>query len=73
VIGSSGRGKEGGERLRTYTAEEACGLLGCKRYTNHQLIHSGQLRAFKIGRSYCVKASDLEEFIEQRMTRTNGT
>ena len=73
MIGSSSKVKEGGERLRTYTADEACGLLGCKRYTYHQLIHSGQLRAFKIGKSYCVKAVDLEAFVEQRMTRTNGT
>ena len=72
MIGSAGRANDGG-RLKVYSAQEACGLLGCSRYTYHQLIHSGQLRAFKIGKSYCVKAVDLEEFVEQRMTRTNGT
>ena len=70
MIGSSGRAKDGGDRLRTYTAQEACGLLGCSRYTYHQLIHGGQLRAFKVGKSYCVKSSDLEELIEKRSTRT---
>ena len=73
MIGSAGRGKDGELGLRTLTAKEACDALGCSRYTYHTLIHSGQLRAFKIGRSYCVKASELEQFIEQRMTRTKET
>ena len=71
MIGSASRAKDGDGRLRTYTADEAAGLLGCKRYTFHALIHSGQLRAFKVGRSYSVRAADLEEFIERRMTRNN--
>lgn len=52
------------ERL-TLTVEEASQLSGLPRSFIVKNIHSGKLKAVKIGRSFHVKRSDLNEFVHR--------
>jgi excisionase family DNA binding protein len=49
----------------TLNVDEAAQLSGLPRSFVVKNIHSGELKAIKIGRSYHVKRTDLDEFVHQ--------
>lgn len=51
-----------------YTVEQVALILQVHWQTILQYIKSGELKAFKLGRAYRVPATELEKFIDKRMT-----
>ena len=54
------------ENMETlYSVKEVCGILKVKRVLVSRLIHSGRLRAFKLGggRLWRIRERDLKRFI----------
>ncbi|WP_369796328.1 helix-turn-helix domain-containing protein [Snodgrassella sp. CFCC 13594] len=49
--------------LKTYTVVEAAQICQCHDQTIRQHIRSGLLKASKPGRKYCIRASDLDDFL----------
>ena len=57
------------EKLEQYTIltpRDIMDILGIGKNAAYHLLNSGQLRGFRVGRSWRVKADALEEFMENR-------
>gem|GEM_PF-1335665 len=60
--------KEGGNMAdEVMTIPEVAEYLKVTRQTVHRLMKSGELKAFKIGRSTRILRSEIEKFVEGRM------
>lgn len=46
-----------------FTRQDACRLIGCSLPTLDALLHSGQIKSFKIGRSVRVTRDSLETYL----------
>jgi excisionase family DNA binding protein len=49
------------------TIKEVCEVLKISRWTAESMIKDGRLRASKIGKSYRIKRSDIDNFVEKNM------
>ncbi len=50
------------------TAEEAAVILKLNVETVREYIRKKQLPAYRVGRGYLIKRSDIDKFLEQRRT-----
>ena len=50
-----------------YSIKEVANTLGCGMNTTYELVHSGELPSFKIGRKIMVPASAIEEFVNNKL------
>jgi len=50
------------------TVNQACGQFQISRPTLYQLIHTGELRSVLIGRARRIPATEIDRFIEARLT-----
>ena len=55
---------------RTVTVEEAAAMLGIGRSTAFDLVTSGQLQSFTIGRRRLVVVSGIDEFVRRRLAES---
>lgn len=53
-----------------YTVNETAELLKLSHLTIWRYIKSGKLPAYKLGRDWRIKESDLEEFLESRRAKS---
>ena len=51
-----------------FTAEQVANILQVHQFTILKFIREGKLKGIKLGRVYRIKESDVEEFLQQRMT-----
>lgn len=51
--------------MQTYTVAEVAEICQCHSQTIREYIKNGQLRASKPGRAYCIKQSDLDDFLHR--------
>lgn len=58
--------------LEMISVAEAAKILGVVRKTAWQYIGDGKLKAVRVGRSYVVSKSDLEDFIKLRDRKRKG-
>ena len=49
-----------------YSIEKTAKLLKVAYITVYRWVHSGKLTAYKAGKQYRIKKSDLEKFIERK-------
>lgn len=49
----------------SYTTNQVAQILNCSRQTVMKLIGANKLKAFRVGRDFRVRESDLKEFIER--------
>jgi excisionase family DNA binding protein len=56
-------------RIRFMTVGEVATSLRVSTMTVYRLINSGELPAARIGRSFRVRAEDLDRFVDDRFTR----
>ncbi len=49
----------------TYKVEELAPILGIGRNSAYELVRSGQIRSFRVGRSYRVPKNAVEEFLRK--------
>ncbi|WP_303836698.1 helix-turn-helix domain-containing protein [Ruminococcus flavefaciens] len=49
---------------RCYTVSDICRLLGISKGIAYQLLHSGELEYFRVGRSIRVTDSAIEKYIK---------
>ncbi len=54
-----------------FTTEQVANILQVHPFTILKFIKSGKLKGIKLGRVYRIKESDVQEFLEERMTGTN--
>lgn len=54
---------------RIYTTEQIATMLQVHPFTVLKFIREGKLKGIKLGRVYRIKESDLNQFIEDRMTK----
>jgi len=52
-----------------FTTREVAERLKLKEELVRELIRSGELHAYKIGKAYRIAGEDIEEFLRQRSTR----
>ncbi|WP_231867781.1 helix-turn-helix domain-containing protein [Snodgrassella sp. CFCC 13594] len=50
--------------LKTYTVVEAAQICQCHAETIREKIRAGAIKAVKPGRKYCIRASDLDAFLQ---------
>ena len=55
------------------TVEEVCEVLYIGRNTAYDLLNSGQLRGFRIGRVWKIPRDALTRFIEERCSRIGSS
>lgn len=55
------------------TVEEVCEVLYIGRNTAYDLLNSGQLRGFRIGRVWKIPRDALTRFIEERCRRIGSS
>jgi len=55
------------------TTEQVADILQVHPFTILKFLKSGKLRGVKLGRVYRIKESDVQEFLESRMTRGSKT
>ncbi len=55
------------------TTQEIAELLKVKEPTVRSWIHHQELRAVKLGREFRVAVKDLEEFVNERTTRSKSS
>ena len=53
-----------------FTTEQVANILQVHPFTILKFIKSGKLKGIKLGRVYRIKESDVQEFLESRMTGT---
>lgn len=53
------------DKTRTLSIQELCSMLNIGRNTAYTLIKTKKLKAFKIGKSWKIPASSVEEYIRQ--------
>lgn len=53
------------DKTRTLSVQELCSMLNIGRNTAYTLIKTKKLKAFKIGKSWKIPASSVEEYIRQ--------
>ena len=53
-----------------FTTEQVANILQVHPFTILKFIKSGKLKGIKLGRVYRIKESDVQEFLEERMTGT---
>lgn len=53
--------------LETLTADEAARMLGCSRSKLQELLRTGELPSFKVGRRRMALRADVEALIERRL------
>lgn len=53
---------------KTLTIRELCSTLNIGRNTAYMLVKSKKLKAFKIGKSWKIPASSVEEYIKQSVS-----
>jgi excisionase family DNA binding protein len=58
---------------RYYTVEEICERLQVSDQTVRRWIKRGKLTAYKPGKEFRIRSGDLEEFLEARRVRPEGT
>lgn len=49
----------------TYKVEELMPILGIGRNSAYEMVRSGQIRSFRVGRSYRVPKDAVEEFLRK--------
>ena len=49
----------------TYKVEELMPILGIGRNSAYELVRSGQIRSFRVGRSYRVPKDAVDEFLRK--------
>ncbi len=54
---------------RLMTVGEVASVLRVSSMTVYRLINAGELAAVRIGRSFRVRAEDLDEYLAERFTR----
>ena len=54
------------------TTQEVAGLLKVSIHTVRRWIKEGHLPAYKVGRGLRIKKANLDQWIEQRSTASNG-
>ncbi|MDA8309092.1 MAG: helix-turn-helix domain-containing protein [Actinomycetota bacterium] len=54
---------------RFMTVGEVASVLRVSSMTVYRLINAGELAAVRIGRSFRVRAEDLDEYLAERFTR----
>ncbi|WP_239423856.1 helix-turn-helix domain-containing protein [Snodgrassella communis] len=52
-------------RMQTYTVDEVAQICQCHSQTIREHIKKGRLRACRPGRAYCIKQSDLDDFLRE--------
>lgn len=52
-----------------YTTEQVANILQVHPFTILKFIKQGKLKGLKLGRVYRIKESDVNQFIEERMTQ----
>lgn len=52
-----------------HPVQEACRRLGVGRTTLYELIGSGEIRPFKIGRKTLIPESELQRVVQERLER----
>ncbi len=55
------------ERLRSVGTTEASRLIGCRRSKLAELVASGELKSYKVGKERRFLVSDIEAFIRSRI------
>lgn len=50
---------------RTYKVEELAPILGIGRNSAYELVRSGQIRSFRVGRTFRVPKDAVEEFLRK--------
>ena len=50
-----------------YSIKETANTLGCGMNTTYELVHSGELLSFKIGRKIMIPTKAIEEFVESKL------
>ncbi len=53
-----------------FTTEQVANILQVHPFTILKFIKQGKLKGIKLGRVYRIKESDVEDFLEERMTKT---
>ncbi len=61
-----------GGRGRALTVPQVCDELSVNRRTVYQLIESGALRAYRVGKPYRIDPEDLMAFKERRKADTSA-
>ena len=56
-----------------YTTDEVAERLNIEKEVIRELIRKNELYAIKIGKSYRITNSDLQEFLSERYTRKKGS
>lgn len=56
-----------------YTTDQVANILQVHPFTILKFIKAGKLKGIKLGRVYRIKESDVQEFIEDRMTQPSST
>ena len=56
-----------------YTTDEVAERLNIEKEVIRELIRKNELYAIKIGKSYRITDSDLQEFLSERYTRKKGS
>ena len=59
-------------KKKVYTVTEIVESCGFSRVYVNRMLNTGELRGFKTGRIWRVKAEDLEAFMESKMVRKQG-
>ena len=49
----------------TYKVEELAPILGIGRNSAYELVRSGQIRSFRVGRAYRVPKDAVDEFLQK--------
>ena len=50
-----------------YSIKEVANTLGCGMNTTYELVHSGELASFKIGRKIMIPTRAVEEFVNNKL------
>ncbi len=73
VPSSDFRNQDGGERLsavRFLTVAEVAALMRVSKMTVYRLVHSGELPAVRVGRSFRVPEDDVHAYLQRSFFQT---
>ena len=59
--------------MEILTTKEACDLLKTKRISLYKLVKSGEIPAFRMGRSWKFERTAIEAWIRKRLEEGNKT
>lgn len=54
---------------KLFTTEQVANILQVHPFTILKFIRDGKLKGIKLGRVYRIRESDVEQFLEERMTK----